>query len=224
MFGASRGASISALIYLVTAAGCAASPHVHLVAPAANAPAAERVAAYERLRGLAASEIEVTGARGDADGPSADFLALGSGEVVTHAEDLVPVVAPESDTAHAARRAARLEGAAWPWQVAGLVVGVAGLALGSYALVTDDGAALPLLGLGLAFTGTGLAAIPTIHDEQRAEAERISAFTHYDADLRRRLDLCADGLRVVACGAPAEARDRPNPARNPVLDTSGAIQ
>ena len=205
-----RVVSVAASVAFVTfgLGACAAQPHVRLAAPAAGAPPAERVAAYEKLRGLGQSETVIADARGDVVGQSADFLALGSGEVVYHAEDLVPVVPAESDTAHAARRAEHLDGAAWPWQLAGLVVGVAGLGLGSYALATDDGAAVPILGLGLVFAGTGLAAIPTIYDDQRAEAERISAFTHYDSDLRRRLDLCANGLEVVACAAPTSAASK----------------
>jgi hypothetical protein len=200
-----RGVSVAALLLLVTSGGSAGPPHVRLEAPAAGAPAAERVAAYAELRRLDASETVVVDGRGDVVESSGDFLALGSGQVVTHAEDLLPVVPPESATAKAAARARHLDDAARPYQVAGLVVGVAGLALGGYSLANDDGAALPLLGLGLVFAGTGIAAVPTIRADQQAEAERISAFEHYDADLRRRLDLCVSGLDVVACGAAAGA-------------------
>jgi hypothetical protein len=45
--------------------------------------------------------------------------------------------------------------------------------------------------------------VPTIYYDQRAEDEQSSAFGSYDADLRARLDLCARGLEIVACGPSA---------------------
>src|SRR5438552_2834272 len=122
---------------VVLVAGCAAQPHLQLAVPGADAAASERIASYQKLHPKDQSETVVTDAHGEIQGQSADFLILGGGDIVYHAEDLVPVVPRDSKTAEAAARGLAYRDSGLPWQIAGAVAAAVGLGLAGYGVATD---------------------------------------------------------------------------------------
>lgn len=203
-------------IIVVATTGC--MPHVNLSAPPATASSAERLAAYDRLspRGLTAMP-----GRHNSD-PDSGYMVLGDGSVISHPDDVLPVIAPDSPPARAGRAYRSSWRSTKGWLIAGastLVVAIATTAIGidmmddpapersmKFALAT----ALPGAALGLTFFGIGT------YYAVDAYRERISAFHTYDDALRRRLGLCVDGLRVVDCAGanpPATASTSLAPPR-----------
>jgi hypothetical protein len=181
---------------LCAASGCRA--HVQLAAPPAGAPEADRVAAYERLR---PTGVGMEYGRHHALVDS--HVELGDGTRVGYAADLEPVVLPASQTAAYAAHAdaARTHTRRWVAVVMGLFaatmaagpIEAATMRVGWRQLETIGGTYLvgSLLIWG-AYRQLGPASLDAF-DAQAA------AFDGYDADLRARLDVCVEGLRVAAC-------------------------
>jgi hypothetical protein len=197
------------LATLVAACAPAIPPHRRLSAPEPTQTEAERLAAYERLF-----------ARGDEDARARetrtpDFLVLGDGTRVYHAEDLAPVVAPDSRTARAAARAARASerlesnrSSMDTFLLAAAIATAASLAVGAGGVALDNDA-MAIGGLG--GSGVGILAMligPVVIGRgnrelvSRVGAGRRAAFSAYNQDLRKHLELCAVGTVVKACAPP----------------------
>ena len=178
--------------------GCGAE-HVALSAPPASAPPAQRIAAYEKLRPLPAAEAQ-TGIRGAAPTSvlrTSDTLVLAGGPRVSQAEDLLPVLPKDSDTARVAERSGSRRSTA-SWLTAG---GFALLAAGAIVavspfVVADQGSTINLEPI---YIGTGLVvlSLPVFlfsgAERRAAEDDRASVFESYEPALRQRLDLCENG-------------------------------
>jgi hypothetical protein len=196
-------------VMLLLAVGCASQPHVHLTAPAAGASAEERLAAYESLHPRAEANTLIV-SNGTVQ-QSTDFLVLGDGRRVYHADDLAPVVGEQSPTAEAGHRSAHaLSHGKW-WLRGGAIAAAVGIAATVVGFATADmqhiGRSAALVGGGIAFTvvGSTVAMIGAMSPLHEANDERVSAFATYDQDLRKRLALCARGMQIVACDAVAPA-------------------
>ncbi len=197
---------VTTLVAIVTSAALAAGcvPHASLTAPAASAPATERVGAYERLSSRARQDtITVATLWRLPVRRTTDFIALGDGSRVYHAEDLLAVVPPDSPTARAAERSRHARKLSHGWLgavIAGTLVGT-GLV---YAGIDDwdpaeDGLpALTWVGFGFALAGS-LSWIPQMYYARVSNDEKVSAFATYNDSLRKQLALCVDGLRVIDC-------------------------
>jgi hypothetical protein len=200
---------VAASLATLVAACAAVPPHRQLSAPEPTAPEDERLAAYERLFARGDEEARARETR------SPKFVYLGDGSRVYHAEDLALVVAPDSPTARAATRVARaskrlesnrsaLMTYVWATMIgmaASMAVVVGGVALDNDAMMIG----------GLGGTSVGILAMligPLVIGRgnpelgRKIEAGRFAAFSTYNKDLRKQLELCADRSVVKPC-APA---------------------
>jgi hypothetical protein len=174
-------------------------PHAALLAPPPGASAEERVKAYESHRPRGESKSSVV-QEGDAVAERTDYLILGDGTRIYHPEDLTPLVAAESRTAQSAARSKDATEQLTLIAYIGAAVTIAGVAVMAVGGTDSDlfypGLGASLLGVG-GVVGAGIYYWPTINDE------RTSAFSTYEDDLRKQLDICVNGLEVVACPATA---------------------
>jgi hypothetical protein len=191
-----RAVTRALIAALAATTGCRA--HVQLTAPPAGAPEADRVAAYARLR-----PTEIGNEYGRHHTVVDEHVDLGDGTRVGFAADLEPVVLPSSQTAAYAARAADARTRRNRWAAAVIVLFGATVATG---VVESQTIHDPWHVLGAEW-GTLLvggllvyaASRPMSAASQEAFDAQAAAFDGYDADLRARLDVCVDGLRVVAC-------------------------
>lgn len=142
------------------------------------------------------------------------------------------VVPAESATARAGlhSKAARRRGNAWVG--ASLAIMAAGAVMMGVAFATagepgeEDFGPGPLVFVGLGTFTAGIGpSFFAVRAYGQAHDERVSAFTTYRADLAKQLDVCVDGIRVVACaaqtpepvapGEPAPAPDAPDAPSGP---------
>jgi hypothetical protein len=215
-------------LYLAACSACVSRPHHRLEAPAPGASPQEKLDAYEKHRPAAEASL-VAVSSGTVVASRTDFLVLGNGRRVYHAEDLAPLVAEDSATAESGRLSAEAATRAKAWNWTGWALVGGGLVLGSAAILdsgdpgSDDfGPNKTLLGIGtVAFLGgLGAMALASFRYAPVAHDERVSAFATYDKDLRARLDICVDGTRIIPCGAAppavAPAPVSPPPAPAPV--------
>jgi len=219
------------LIIATAVSGCAtAPPHLSLAGPAPTAAPEARVAAYERLR-PGGSNLTLTAHNGQGGNADPHFILRGHGQRVHYADDLVPVVAPDSATATTAVRSGHNLRKALPrlrWGM-GLFVGggLAAIGGGTTALVTENGAYgyIAVAGAAAIIAG-GVTMLSGFPAARLAGNDRVSAFATYDGDLRHRLGVCVQGLAVVACDvAPARATPPAPPApRPPVMGAQGATR
>ena len=183
------------MVIACAAAGCRA--HVQLAAPPAGAPEGERIAAYARLRPGPIGFEYHKGAAVDS------HVELGDGTRIGYAADLEPVVLPSSQTAAYAARAASAREHRNRWTMVAVGIFAATVTAGTVEseVVHDPwrmlGAEWGTLLVGaLLEWRTYRHLAPYSRDAFDAQA---AAFDGYDADLRARLDVCVDGLRVTAC-------------------------
>jgi hypothetical protein len=197
------------LVVILTGAALSAGcvPHASLTAPAPGAPATERLGAYERLSSRARQDtITVATLWRLPVRQTTDFIALGDGSRVYHAEDLLAVVPPDSPTARAAERSRRARKVSHGWMGAVIAGSAVGLGLSAAGFASDefyagDGPpAYTWVGVGLLVAGS-LSWIPQMYYARVANDEKVSAFVTYNDSLRKRLSLCVDGLRVIDCAA-----------------------
>jgi hypothetical protein len=202
------------LASLIAAAACTPPPHQTLTAPSASASEADRVAAFRRLLARGDEQTVTVSQSGSVQSRQTDYLILGDGSRVYYAEDLLPVVAPDSATARQAVLARQRAAAAHPWAVAMVIAFASTFAvvLASPLVFSDtrDRVQFAIIGgaVGIAATGGLL-----IKGNQVAGdgGERVSAFATYNEDLGKQLDVCVDGTRVVGCAAG----DQPPPPATP---------
>jgi hypothetical protein len=175
----------------LAASGCAG--HVQLSAPPASAPGEQRLAAYDDLRPI---EYETRTSRrsGYTDVVS---LELNDGTKVRLPEDLLPLVPEKSPAAQAMREARShrhnnqlLGYGGYGGLLTGIIVALVGAGNGSKPLGYG--------GLGLAVGGA--ICLPFANRQAtKANAATARAYEQYDDGLRRKLDLCEEGERVVPC-------------------------
>lgn len=214
------------LLIVAGTSACVPPPHQTLVAPPVDAAAADRLAAFERLISRA-DEQTLRVSHGRVVSATTDYLILGDGTRVYHAEDLIPVVPADSATARHATQAKEHVDRARPWDIATGIAFVATLVVVVSAPLffdnVSDQVTFALIG-GTAGLATTIALGYKARSEGGDGGDRLSAFTTYNDDLRKRLDVCVDGTRVVACApaAPAPAAAPPAPAPAPVAPAPAA--
>ena len=210
MFRARATSVAAATATLIGQLAACAPAHVALAPTLPTASYGERAAAYERLRPLGESRtVSVYATQNSVTVIDSSFLQLPDGSRVYYPEDLGPVVRADSATARAIREYEDAKGSASGWRIATIAGLVGGLVLTVVGAGTafdsengsDAGAIALFSGLGLV-TLSPFGLIPSIIYEQRATDARQSAFMTYDPSLRTALNLCADGTRLVDCGAP----------------------
>jgi hypothetical protein len=185
----------AALLLALTACGGA---HVQLPAPSPSITPADRVAMFKALE-RENQEVEQVSVNNGPWQLSSSTLILANGMRVEHADDLLAVVPPDSDTAKAARASAAARRRSLWWKLAGYGAGFAGMAT---IAINGDGEGF---GVSEEYVLGGAAILTLVpfllsfkehHDEI---ALRMQAFSTYTRDLGVRLDVCAHGLEVVAC-------------------------
>jgi hypothetical protein len=193
---------------LVALAACGGA-HVQIPAPSPSITPADRVAMFKALE-RQNQEVEQVSVNNGPWQLSSSTLILANGMRIEHADDLLPVVPPDSDTAKAARASATARRRSLGWRLAGYgatIVGVTAFAINA----NGDGFDVPD---DYMFAGVAIvAAVPFLlsfkehHDEI---ALRMQAFSTYTRDLGLRLDVCAHGLEVVACETVPSPATAPN--------------
>jgi hypothetical protein len=186
---------------IVCLAACA-EPHVTLKAPAPTIGPDERVAMFKALERADEETLRVSRNHGPWELEGAR-LVLADGTKVELPEDLLPVVAPESDTARAARASAATGHRANTWMYIGFGALAASLAtIGAVELGgADIGVSDDWLFVGAA-VATGIPFFAARHERHEEMQLRVQAFSTYTRDLGLRLDVCAHGLEVIACETP----------------------
>jgi hypothetical protein len=186
---------------LLCVAACA-EPHVMLKAPAPNITAAERVAMFKALEPTKRETLTISRDHGPKQLAGAGLI-LGNGSEIQLPEDLLPVVAPDSDTARAARASAAAGHRADTWMYIGYAVAVTSVAgLVAYETRDMDRAFSDGYLWGAAFGATAIPLYLAHRDRHEELQLRMQAFSTYTRDLGMRLDVCAHGLEVIACETP----------------------
>lgn len=221
---ATRGFTAT-LIAALAVQGCTA--HVQLPSPPPReAPPAQRLGFYLQHRPVALNTMTSVfvnryGYAGSTT--SVQGVMLADGTTVQAPEDLHPLVDPDSVTAQSAERSRHARGVAGGLLAGGLVatgVGI-GLLIPALSSVSDrasSGSAgvdsgLLWTSVGLSIAGAVLALVAGYGPGATASQERVNAFAALDASLRRRLDLCENGLGVVDCATQTPAVPALQPLR-----------
>jgi hypothetical protein len=186
----------SALLAFVLAA-CGAS-HAALQTPESYAPLPERLDAYARLR-----PVETSSAEFDYGPPlrthRGDYVKLADGTVIDEAEDLLPLVNPDSGAADAVHDAERDTRVSHLLYAGAAIATVVGFLVAANAYHNGDDVWTPILvGLG---AGAALG-IPAVIENGEASADRRRAFQRLDDSMRARLHLCVAGVQIVECATP----------------------
>lgn len=186
-----RHSVVPLLSIMLVLSGCAG--HVHLAAPPANASAQERLTAYDDLHPIEYKTV-TSQKTGYTDVVSLD---LNNGTRVKLPEDLLPLVPADSPAAQSMREARdhrhtnQLLGfGGYGALVGGIILALAGAGTGSKVLGYG--------GLGIAIGG-GICLPFANRQADKANAATARAYEQYDDGLRRKLDLCEEGERVVPC-------------------------
>jgi hypothetical protein len=226
--GASPPAAVRGVFFLCAvglfAGGC--PPRVALTVPRREAPLAERVAAYKKLRPTERVDTILYSTRTGAQlAEQSYYMLLANGEQIFYVEDLLGAVAAESQTAEAVARY-RHHGAkttrwlfailgATAWTAVGGGVGITLLSNGRDA-AGNAFFASAAISLGLTLP---LAIIAKVQST-RAQTARTAAFEAFDGDLRENLGLCEAEGELVDCAAPPPA---PRPAGREAAAPGAAI-
>lgn len=203
--------STTLLTTSVLLAGCMRGPHVQLSSPPASAPSEERLAAFENLQPQStAGTVTVAGSQPVAQ--TTDFIVLGDGRRVYHANDLVAVVPADSPTARAGRNSQAAQDRGDTWYKVALGIALVGVAMTTYSALTagdpgdEDFGPGPLFVVGLGVAGAGIGTGFFAGREYKiAHDERVTAFSTYRKDLMKGLDLCVDGLELKPCDVSTPA-------------------
>ena len=189
------------LVVVIALAGCGET-HVALHEPAPNITPADRVAMFKALEGTSEETLEVSRNHGPWQLEGAR-MKLANGTRIELPEDLLPVVAPQSDTARTARASLDAGRRANTWLY--ISFGVLAASIATVASV-ESGSVNVNVSDEVLFAGAALAtAIPFLVTRHLRAEEldlRLQTFSTYTRDLGLRLDVCAHGLEVVACEAP----------------------
>jgi len=198
---------VRALLVMGGLLGCLGrGPRVELPAPPPDLPPGQRVELFKSYQGVT-EQVEIeTRCKRSTGGCSSNAqlsLLLANGLTVHHAEDLLPMVPPHSDTARHARA-----GRSAMWAVLAFgAVGMASMVFGGYTyLTTDERDGTPSeirprrnLGIGMFFGGLIVGIGGAYYFRARALSAANRAFQSYNDDLAERLRVCVTGLTVVPC-------------------------
>jgi hypothetical protein len=196
-----------------------------LKAPAPNITPAERVAMFKALEPTKRETLTISQNNGPKELAGAGVI-LANGSEIQLPEDLLPVVAPDSDTARAARASAAAGHRANTWMYVAYTVAVTSIVgLVTYETRDTDRAFSDDYLWGAALLATGIPFYIAHHDRHEELQLRMQAFSTYTRDLGTRLDVCAHGLEVIACETPVapnapgmvapSAPAQPAPAQTP---------
>lgn len=198
--------SVACLAFVIGA--CNPKPHVRLGPLPPDLTAGQRVQTYNELH--ATFEQETTtrtcSGRGGCSTTIERTLMLANGTRVHHAEDLLPVVSPDSPAAKSVNASLRAERSRRNFTLLGL----AGIALfavvGSSVMSDEDGDVGSGAKLGLLVGGGAVlvGAFGAWHYYYKASDEHALANEQYNEGLARQLRVCVDGLFVTPCEAASQ--------------------
>jgi hypothetical protein len=187
---------LAVLLLFVVACG---HPHYSLSVPPPTASPIERLQAFNRLRSDAVGVMTACSNRSGCR--STPYLVLVDGREVWHAEDLLPVVAPDSEAARDHRDYKRAKAHQLFWTLGLFAGAAAGIAMIHYGWA-DEPTNLMWTGVGVTaasvLIGGGGAYITGLH----AIGAEIRMFQHYDDGLAAQLNICTSGIAIVPCDAP----------------------
>jgi hypothetical protein len=182
---------------LVTTTGC--QHHVKLRASGPSAPLKQRLAEYRQLKPLTQVRSPYLYLFSAVE---RHFLLLADGRRVYHAEDLLPVVRPDSPTARYIARVQRLRKIQFWVGLASMAATITGTVLAIVGFTGDD---TPMGVTGCVVGGVGMMGgfnLAKLFDAQ-ARDTALSAFTSYDRALRQYMGLCpvgeGDAAKVGDC-------------------------
>jgi hypothetical protein len=184
--------------------GCLSDHHVAIQAPPPNLTPDQRVAAYQSYRrGGEGVEIETSCTRGVYGGSNCstqkyDLLLLRNGAEIREADDLLPLLPPNSVAARGAREVADAHRGQRRWRNIGWGVflgGVGLIALGVKADVPDATGG----GIVAVVASPFVAIIGILVAGRGIKDSTKTTFANYDQALAERFDVCVNGLAVVAC-------------------------
>lgn len=194
--------ALSLLLALALLSGCKAH-HVRLEAPAPSAPLDARLEAYQRLRPMAMAETRVTnyGVLFGRRQRFIDYLELADGTRVGMPEDILPVVAADSEAAHSVRESLERRERWRALRIATPIVAAIGVGLAIAGFRVEDSALRKgfLIGGGVTL---GLALSLQIGQRYVRQAEENwenEAYLAYDRGLRARLNVCLEGQDQGPC-------------------------
>jgi hypothetical protein len=132
---------------------------------------------------------------------------MANGTVVYHPEDLLPLVAANSETARAIDASSR--GTVRTW-IAGGIGGVA-MVIGGYMWIEGQSKTSPdpterNIGTGVFFAGVAAIGVAYLFRHGALE-DTHDAFNLYTRDLAHTLRVCAQGMAIVACESVHSADD-----------------
>jgi hypothetical protein len=192
--------------------------HVALQSLPSNATPEQRLDLFSHLRVAGESEERSTQCNGNGTCSTTvtHAITLGDGTEVYYADDLLPVVAVDGETAREAHRAAAARKRKNIFGGIGLgsIGGGIGLAYDGFLRRgnLDEG----LIGVGLAVIGGFVGIIAGGVYSNVEDRHQRAAFAHYRDELARQLALCVNGMAMVPCetntpGAPSPVA-LPDPA------------
>ena len=208
--------AVASALVVLACAGC--HSHVQLRVPPRTAPLRERVAAARKLLPKVMSSTYQGGVK-----TSVDFLQLNDGRRVYYPQDLLPVVAPDSPTASAAKTAASNRKWATRATYSGVPLFVTGLGYTMHTLVTNsqnnEEFSKPKLMLGgTLIVASVVAGVVYAIMSTRAADETTTAYTTYEDALLDNLRICIEKKEIYDCDgredepAPSITRWRPVPS------------
>jgi hypothetical protein len=190
-------------------AGCNRHPHVQLGPLPTNMSTGQRVQIYNDLHATAERETTTTSCsnQGGCSSSIHRTLFLANGTEVHHAEDLLPLLSPDSHAARSAQASLRSQQNQRNFTLLGVAGMVVVAIVGMSILSDDDGDGELSSGVKLGLVAGGATALVgsfgAYHYHTKAADEQGEANTHYNAGLARRLDVCVSGIYVVPCEATA---------------------
>jgi hypothetical protein len=209
-----RGGVAMAMVLL---SACATSVSVALP-PARTAPLAQRYSFYQdhQPRSLAATTYTEFGMYGSVrQRTTLDSLRLANGLVIERAEDLLPLVPPESRAAQRMRDVVSYRDHST--RAGYVALGMAGVSAGLILLgglrpspVGDADGAMLFTGVGLAF-GAVISTVVYALLGTSSMGARQDALLGFDPALRERLNLCENEQGIFDCDAPPPPPAAPPP-------------
>jgi hypothetical protein len=176
------------LLCLAVLSGCAS--HVSLSVPPASAPLSTRAEAYRALHSTLAVQTTTSVSGG---GVSFDNeMLLGDGRTVAYAEDILPVVPEQSQSADYARRSLnkRSTGHTCGWISAVSAIAFAAIVVGVASSTGSGTNGLEKSGLavsGLSAAGFGIANYIFLSSSSN---DAMEAYRHYNDGLQQKLSIC----------------------------------
>lgn len=187
-----------ALAVAVLLGSCTSHVQLRPIDPPTLTPA-QRVGLFMRLRPVAEGTVTTDGVE------TSKTLVLADDTEIVAPEDLEPLVGRDSETMNFAResQSARTKNDA-VWIATGVGI-LAGALLSGFVIRDEPAFGLsPWVGYGLMIGSAILGAGMTRHYVAQELELRKQAFASYPRDLGLMLDVCAHGMKVVACELPVE--------------------